>query len=67
MTRAGLPAAMQLAGIFLVTTEPAAITLSAPIDTPFNMVTPAPIKTFRPIRTGSHLCVPSVRVQGLKL
>lgn len=38
MILAGFPPAMQSAGMFLVTTEPAAIILRAPIVTPFKII-----------------------------
>src|SRR6185503_20929245 len=45
ITLQGLPPASAFAGISLVTTLPAAITAFSPIVTPFNMITPPPIKT----------------------
>ena len=52
-TFAGLPAAMQLAGTLLVTTEFAAIMELSPIVTPFMMLTLRPIQQFSPITTGA--------------
>lgn len=52
MTRAGIPAAMLLAGIDLVTTELDPITLLAPISTPGRMTTPVPSMTFSWRMTG---------------
>ena len=44
--RAGLPAHISFLGMFLVTTQPAAIIDLLPIVTPFKIIECAPIKAF---------------------
>lgn len=46
ITLHGLPTAIQLAGIDLVTTQPAPITLPLPIVTPASMMHPPPTKHY---------------------
>lgn len=48
----GLPAAKTPAGIFLLTTLPAPMTLFDPMVTPGNMITPVVIQTLSPMKTG---------------
>ncbi len=52
ITRHGLPAAMTLAGISLVTTLPAPITVFSPIVTPGSTIAPPPIHTLSPMVIG---------------
>lgn len=54
MTLAGFPPAIQSAGILLVTTEPAAIILRAPIVTPFRIRQFIPINASSSITTGAE-------------
>ena len=49
----GTPAAIDRGGISLVTTLPAAITLSSPMRTPFITETCMPIQTRSPMMTGA--------------
>lgn len=53
----GLPPATQSLGIDLVTIEPAAITLCAPIVTPLRIIQRAPISTSSSIIIGALLAV----------
>jgi hypothetical protein len=52
--RAGTPPINDLGGKALVTTAPAATTLSSLIVTPFKIVTPVPIQTRSPMRIGAR-------------
>ena len=52
MNLAGLPAQISSEGILHVTTEPAPITLLAPIVTPFRMMERVPINTSSSIIIG---------------
>ena len=51
-TRQGLPTATTPAGMSLVTTDPAPMTLLSPMVTPGQMTTLPPIQTLLPMRTG---------------
>lgn len=59
ITLAGLPAARLFGGIFLVTTEPAPITVLSPILTPLRIIAFVPIHTRLPIDTGAVFTYPS--------
>ena len=52
MTFAGIPAAMQFAGMLFVTSDFAPTTALSPIVTPFSTVTSEPSQTLFPIITG---------------
>src|SRR6185437_16558800 len=58
ITLQGLPPAITLDGIFLVTTLLAPITEFLPIDTPFKIVAEYPIKTLSQIITGLLFGIP---------
>ena len=60
-TRQGLPTATTPAGISLVTTDPAPMTLLSPMVTPGQMTTLPPIQTLLPIRTGLPNSTPLMR------
>ena len=53
ISRAGLPATTVFSFTFLVTSDPAPITLLSPIDTPAKIIAPAPIHTLLPIIIGA--------------
>ena len=61
ITFAGLPPAIQFAGILFVTTEPAPITEFFPIVTPLRIIERAPMKTLSSITMG-ELAVFSFRL-----
>jgi hypothetical protein len=65
ITRAGLPAAIQLAGIDLVTTLAAAMTELSPIVTPLRTIARLPSQTLFPILIGAFFPLPEWRVVGL--
>ena len=65
ITLAGFPAAMQLAGIGLVTTLAAAITELSPIITPLSTITRLPSQTLLPMMTGFVKPALRFRVAGL--
>ena len=60
-TRQGLPTATTPAGISLVTTDPAPMTLLSPMVTPGQMTTLPPIQTLLPMRTGLPNSTPATR------
>jgi hypothetical protein len=62
--RAGLPVTVWPAATSRVTTLPAPITASSPIETPGRMMAPPPIQTSRPIRTGRPNSSPVRRVSA---